>query len=106
MLASLKRCNIDTRGLFLNADAGFDIEELRILCYQNDITDNIDTNSRNGKKCNGIFDELLYKKRYVIERTNAWLDSFKALLVRFETNKLHWLALNILAFIVILIRKL
>jgi transposase len=106
MLKALQRSNIDTRGLFLNADSGFDIEELRQLCYQQDITDNIDTNNRNGRKCNGIFDELLYKKRYVIERTNSWLDSFKALLVRFETNKLHWLALNILAFIVILVRKL
>lgn len=33
-----------------------------------------------------LFDELLYKCRFVIERTNTWLDAFKAILVRFETN--------------------
>ncbi len=49
---------------------------------------------------------LLYKCRFVIERTNAWLDAFKALLVRFETNKIHWKALNLLAFTVILLRQL
>jgi transposase len=53
-----------------------------------------------------LFDELLYKCRFVIERTNAWLDAFKAVLVRFETNKIHWKALNLLAFCVILLRQL
>ena len=48
-----------------------------------------------------IFDELLYKARFVIERTNAWTDAFKAILIRFETNKIHWKALNLLAFCVI-----
>ncbi|MEZ5196713.1 MAG: hypothetical protein R2764_10015 [Bacteroidales bacterium] len=38
--------------------------------------------------------------------TNAWLDAFKAILIRFETNKIHWKALNILAFCVILLRQL
>ena len=53
-----------------------------------------------------LFDELLYKCRFVIERTNAWLDAFKAILVRFETNAIHWEALNILAFCVILLGQL
>ena len=42
---------------------------------------------RNGDESEAIFDELLYEQRFVIERTNAWVDTFKALLVRFETNK-------------------
>ncbi|MCF6332221.1 MAG: hypothetical protein L3J11_02975 [Draconibacterium sp.] len=53
-----------------------------------------------------FFDDLLYKYRFVVERTNAWLDAFKAILVRFETNKIHWKALNIIAFCVILLRRL
>jgi hypothetical protein len=53
-----------------------------------------------------MFDEMLYKCRFVVERTNAWLDAIKAVLIRFETNSKHWKALNLLAFSVILLRKL
>ena len=106
MIADLQASGINTKGLFLNADAGFDNKEFRIYCFKNDIIDNIDKNKRNGEECESIFDELLYKQRFVIERTNAWLDGFKAVLTRFETNKIHWKALNLLAFCVILLRQL
>ena len=45
---------------------------------------NIKTNPRNAKQENQeehYFDEELYKKRTVIERANAWVDGFKALVV-------------------------
>ncbi len=108
MLRLLQQAKINTEGLFLNADAGFDTSSFRRFCYKNDIFDNIDMNKRNGyyKESYTVFDELLYKTRFVVERTNAWLDAFKAILVRFETNKTHWKALNLLAFCVILLRKL
>ena len=106
MLSNIRLSNISTEGLFLNADAGFDIKEFRSLCLKNDIIDNIDKNKRNGEENESIFDKLLYQQRFVIERTNAWLDAFKAILVRFETNKIHWKALNLLAFCVILLRQL
>ncbi|GAB3635117.1 hypothetical protein GCM10027422_07070 [Hymenobacter arcticus] len=51
------------------------------------------------------FDTELYRRRLVIERLNAWLDGFKALLVRFETSLQNWLALHWLAFTVLLLRK-
>lgn len=106
MLSDIRLSNISTESLFLNADAGFDTKEFRLSCFKNDIIDNIDKNKRNGQENESIFDELLYKQRFVIERTNAWLDAFKAILVRFETNKIHWKALNLLAFCVILLRRL
>ena len=106
MLSNIRASNIRTDGLFLNADAGFDITDFREYCSRHEITDNIDYNKRNGCKSDNIFDELLYKCRFVIERTNAWLDSFKSILVRFETNKIHWKSLHLLAFCVILLRQL
>ena len=106
MVSHLEKCNITTKGLFLNADAGFDTNEFRQYCDASEIICNIDTNKRNNNHNVAYFDELLYKQRFVIERTNAWLDGFKALLIRFETNKIHWEALNILAFITILLRQL
>jgi len=42
----------------------------------------------------------------VVERTNARLNAFKAIRVRFETNTTHWKALNRMAFCVILLRQL
>jgi len=106
MFSFIRRSNIRTDGLFLNADAGFDVSEFRQYCGQNEIIDNIDINKRNGSGSENIFDEILYKCRFVIERTNAWLDAFKAILVRFETNKYHWKALHLLAFCIILLRQL
>lgn len=108
MIQSVQLANIPVKGLFLNADSGFDTSDFRSYCYINEIFDNIDQNKRNGNSCesNTVFDELLYKTRFVIERTNAWLDAFKAVLVRFETNDFHWKGLLLLAFSVILLRKL
>lgn len=108
MLSFLKEAGIETEGLFLNADAGFDSEKFRSLCSKMKIEANIDFNPRNGQASGeyAYFDEQLFKRRTVIERANAWLDSFKALLIRFETKATHWLALHLLAFSVLFIRKI
>jgi transposase len=106
MTDSLRKSGISFDGLFLNADAGFDSRPFRNCLYKHDIIDNIDQNKRNGKNDVSFFDDQLYKHRFVIERTNAWLDAFKAILVRFETKKSHWKALNIMAFTIILLRQL
>jgi transposase len=108
MLSFLKEAGIETEGLFLNADAGFDAEGFRGLCSEMKIEANIDFNPRNGQtgKEYVYFDEQLFKRRTVIEHANAWLDSFKALLIRFETKARHWLDLHLLAFSVLFIRKI
>lgn len=107
MLQDLRDCGISTKGLFMNADAGFDCEELRTLCFLEDIIPNIDINKRNSNKVDNenFIDELLYEERFVIERTNAWLDGFKAILVRFETRLDTWMGLHYLAFALIIIKK-
>lgn len=106
MFESIEASHITVDGLFLNADSGFDSKELRDYCDSKGVVDNIAINPRNGSNQDYLIDDLLYKCRFVIERTNAWMDSFKAILVRFETNKIHWKALNVLAFVVILLRQL
>ena len=108
MIHSIQLADIPVDGLFLNADAGFDTTDFRSYCYANEIFDNIDKNKRNGNvyESQTVFDELLYKTRFVIERTNAWLDAFKAILIRFETNDLHKKGLILPAFSGILLRKL
>lgn len=107
MLADLRGAEIEINGLFLNADAGFDSEGFRTLCFSNDIIANIDFNKRNSKDTDNqpLLDDELYKERFSVERTNAWLDAFKTLLVRFETKIQTWMGLHYLAFSLILTRK-
>ena len=108
MLDEIKKSNIRTDGLFLNADAGFDAESLRSYFTANEIFTNIDFNKRNGNISDReeILDRELYKRRFVIERMNAWIDGFKSLLVRYEKKESHWRNLHLIPFCSILIRKL
>ena len=50
-------------------------------------------------------DDELYKERFVVERTNAWLDGFKSIIIRYETKAQNWLALQYIASAVILTRS-
>jgi transposase len=105
----LTQAGIKIKGLFLNADAGFDSQELRTICKQKEIEANIAVNPRNGTCQNEqyqYFDEELYKCRTVIEHANAWMDSFKALLVRFEKKANTWIAFLLLAFSIRFLRKI
>jgi transposase len=108
LCALLKEAGIQTEGLFLNADAGFDALQFRSLCAEMKIEANIPFNPRNNpaQQEYTYFDEQLFKRRNVIERANAWLDSFKALIIRFETKALHWFMLLLIAFSVLFIRKI
>jgi len=110
----LKEAGIELEGLFLNADPGFDSDAFRQACEEKDIIANVKPNPRNSSKIdlepyeNGthVFDEELYKDRYVIEHANAWIDGFKALLVRFEFSVKNWMSLHFMAFFSIFLRKL
>lgn len=103
----LRQAGISTDGLFLNADAGFDNNELRSLCYQHHMIPNFYLNKRNGSTLDrqDYFDPELYKARTVIERSFAWMDGFKALLIRYETTTRNWFNLNILGFIASFCKK-
>ena len=48
-----------------------------------------------------FFDPELYRRRAVVEHANAWLDSFKTLLMRYETGIGNWLA-----FVALFLRKI
>lgn len=107
LFTTLNLSDINTNGLFINADAGFDSKEFRNTCIKYGIFPNVDFNVRNGDIDNDILlDELLYKERYSIERTNAWLDSFRTLLNRFDTTISSWKSFNYIAFMVILLKKI
>ena len=96
------------------APPGFDSDSFRQACEKENIIANVKPNPRNSKEKElelspigtTIFDEELYKDRSVIEHSNAWIDGFKALLVRFEFSVRNWSALHFIAFSVIFLRKM
>lgn len=108
----LEKAGIATEGLFINADAGFDAKGFRQAWQKKGVIANVAFNKRNSGKQNQeyLLDEDLYDERYAIERTNAWVDSFRSLLNRFDTTSSSWKGFNrpatrFLAFIVIGLRK-
>ena len=108
ILDTLKDADIPTKGLFMNADAGFDSQLLREFCESKEIIANFAINKRNSKdpdKNDYYLDSQLYKERFAVERTNAWIDGFKNLIIRYETNAQHWLGLHYLVFSIMLLRK-
>ena len=93
-LKDLKRVaqqvGLDLEGAVLNLDAGFDSKANRKCVFNAGMKPNIKENPRNRQKPKRgrkrFFDEVLYKLRFTIERTFAWEDKFKRLLLRFETK--------------------
>jgi transposase len=104
----LESMGLNLDGLFLNADAGFDVNDFRELCESKNIFHNIDFNKRRSKSNSNesyLLDNELYKERFSVEQLNAWVDGFKTLRVRYETRSSNWMALHCLAFAIIFIRK-
>lgn len=109
MIAVLEGAGIDCRGVFLNADPGFDSEDLQQACNEKEIELNVKQNRRNNKKgcCSyRYFDDELYKRRTKIEHANAWMDAFKALLIRYEKLSATWMALQWIVLITLFCRKI
>ena len=74
---------------------------MREVCGRRDSEANMAHNPRSAPSeaaADHYFAAELYRQRTAIGRTNTWLDSFKALLVRDETNVENWLAFHFLAF--------
>lgn len=109
LFETLFKARISLDGLFVNADSGFDCKVFREICQREGIFPNVAFNYRNGDNSNDeyyLLDEILYKERFTIERTNAWLDSFRSILNRFDFTVSSWEAFNYIAFSVILLKKI
>lgn len=106
MVDDLEKANIRVDGLFLNADAGFDCDILRSMLERKEIIPNICINKQRKDMDDIMVDDMLYAERYSIERTNAWMDSYRSVLNRFDTTLASWESWNYLTFAVILLKKI
>lgn len=105
---SLKRLGISIAHAFFNADAAFDTRAARKICFNYRLIPNIPFNPRNRsrpkpgpKRC---FHPEIYKRRFCAERTFAWIDKFRALLVRYDRRALYFMASHFIAFSLINLR--
>jgi hypothetical protein len=111
-LQDLKRvaceAGLDLTGAVLNLDAGFDSKANRKSVDNAGLKPNLKENPRNRQQPkrgrHRFFAEVLYKLRFIVERTFAWEDKFKRLLLRFETKQNHHLGFKLLAFTLINLR--
>lgn len=92
----------------LNMDKGFDSQGLRRAIQRRNMKPNVKENKRNRKKNKRgrkrFFDEELYAKRFCVERTFAWFDAFRSLIIRYETSIINWKSLHFLAAIIMYVK--
>jgi transposase len=110
LFSDMKRRCLDYKSAFFNADSSFDTRAARKILWNYGVVPNIDENKRNRKTVKRgrkrHFNRDAYKARFTIERTFAWVDTFRTLLIRFERKDVYWLGFHYLAFTLINLRNL
>lgn len=105
---TVKRLDLVIKGAFFNADSAFDTKAARKVCFNHGVIPNIVENKRNRKKPKRgrkrLFDPEIYKHRFTSERSFAWIDKFRALLVRFDHKDEFFLGGHYIAYAMINLR--
>ena len=106
----IKRLGISIAGSYFNADAAFDTKAARWTCFNHKLIPNIAENKRSRKKNKRgrkrSFNPEVYKRRFTSERTFAWIDKFRALLVRYDRKAAHFMGAHYIAYALINLRHL
>jgi hypothetical protein len=104
----MKKLGLSIEGAYFNADSSFDTKEGRKTCFNYGVIPNIPENRRNRKRAKlgrkPLFNEEVYHQRFTEERTFAWVDKFKRLLIRFERDADLFFGAHCLAFTMINLR--
>jgi transposase len=106
----MKALGLSIAGAYFNADSAFDTVQARKVCFNHKVIPNIAENKRNRKTVKRgrkrLFNPVVYKRRFTSERSFAWIDKFRALLIRFDRKDAHFLAAHHLVFALINLRHL
>jgi DDE superfamily endonuclease len=104
----MKQLGLVLKGAYFNADMAFDTRDARKTCFNHELIPNIPENSRNRQQTKRgrkrLFNAQVYAGRFCAERTFAWVDKFKRLLIRFERYDACFLGAHYLAFALINLR--
>src|SRR6266700_1728409 len=97
-----KQVGLDLRGAYLNLDGGFDSAHNRKCICNAGLLPNIKENPRNRKTPKRgrkrFFNEAIHTLRMRVERTFAWEDKFKRLLLRFERIQQRHYGMKLMAY--------
>lgn len=106
----MKALGLPIAGAYFNADSSFDTQEGRKTCFNHGVIPNIPENPRNRKRAKTgrkpLFNDEVYHQRFSEERTFAWVDKFKRLLIRFERDEDLFFGAHCIAFTMINLRHL
>jgi hypothetical protein len=104
-----KEVGLDLRGAYLNLDGGFDSQRNRKMIFNAGMIPNIKGNPRNRKTPKRgrkrLFNAAIHALRMRVERTFAWEDKFKRLLLRFEHIQQRHYGMKLLAYTLINLHK-
>ena len=96
-------------GAYLNLDGGFDAKTNRKAIFNAGMIPNIKENPRNRKAPKRgrkrWFNAVIHALRERVERTFAWEDKFKRLLLRFEHIQLRHYGMKLMAYTLINLRR-
>jgi hypothetical protein len=103
-----KEVGLDLRGAYVNLDGGFDSRANRKGIFNAEMIPNIKENPRNRKRPKRgrkrWFNAAIHALRMRVERTFAWEDKFKRLLLRFERIQQQHYGMKLLAYTLINLR--
>ncbi len=104
-----KKVGLDLRGTSLNLDGGFDSAHNRKCIFHAGLIPNIKEHPRNRKTTKRgrkrLFNETIHALRMRIERTVAWEDKFKRLLLRFERIQQRHYGMKLMAYTLMNLRE-
>jgi transposase len=104
----MKRLGLGFQGAYFNADSSFDAKAARKVCFNYGVVPNIPGNKRNRKSVKRgrkrYFNSDIYKHRFSSERTFAWIDKFRALVIRYERKDVYFLGAHFIAYSMINLR--
>jgi len=103
-----KAVGVDLRGAYLNLDGGFDSTHNRKCIFNAGLMPSIKENPRNRKTTKRgrkrLFNAAIHALRLCVERTFAWEDKFKRLLLRFERIQQRHYGMKLMAYTLINLR--
>ncbi len=103
-----KKVGLNLQGAYVNLDGGFDSKHNRKLIFNAGMIPNIKENPRNRKTTKRgrkrLFNEAIHALRARVERTFAWEDKFKRLLLRFERIQQRHYGMKLMAYTLINLR--
>jgi hypothetical protein len=104
-----KMTGVVLAGAYLNLDAGFDSTYNRKMIFNAGMIPNIKENPRNRKRTKRgrkrFFNAAIHALRTRVDRTFAWEDKFKRLLLRFEHLQQRHVGMKLLADTLINVRE-